>query len=422
MSSTVIHRLASLFFALARLRPKESGGRRGRLLLAALLFAAPRASSAQGVLTGLDVLEQQKFAPLRGKRVGLITNETGVDRRGRRNVELLRKARGVKLVALFSPEHGPAGRADEKVSSSTDPVTGLPVFSLYGETLRPTDEMLKEMDALVFDVQDAGVRFYTYITTMAYAMEEAAKRHIPFYVLDRPNLLGGEILEGPVLERDRVSFTGYFPMPVRYAMTMGELAKMFNEEKKIGCELHVIPMRGWLRGQLYAETGLRWIPPSPNLRTLDATVLYPGLEILQNAGISVGRGTDRPFEQLGAPWMRADELAAALNGREIPGVWFQPARFMPVSGAHKGEVCEGVSIEITHRKEIRSMRLGMEMAAALQKLYPGRFDAGKLLLLLGDSQTVERLDRGDPPEEIERAWQASLAAFRKIRAKYLLYR
>ena len=281
---------------------------------------------------GIDVLEAEKFAPLRGLRVGVITNQTGVDSQGRRTIDLLTHAPGVKLAAIFSPEHGIAGRADADVPNGVDAATGLPIYSLYGTTRRPTDAMLAHLDALVFDIQNAGVRFYTFITTMAYCMEAAAQHQIAFFVLDRPNPLGGQMIEGPMLDLGRTSFVGYFPMPVRYAMTLGELAGMFNAENKIGAELHVIPMKNWRREETYGQTGLAWIAPSPNLRNLNAALLYPGIEILQDGGVSVGRGTDAPFEIFGAPWIHATEFVAALNLRKIPGVEFAPAQFTPNGG------------------------------------------------------------------------------------------
>ena len=235
-------------------------------------------SHAGRVQTGLDVLESEKFSMLRGKRIGLITNHTGQDFQGRSTVELLAHAPGVQLVSLFSPEHGIAGHADEKISSSKDPSTGLPVYSLYGEHLRPTDEMLQGLDALVFDVQDAGVRFYTYITTMGYCMEEAAKHGIQFYVLDRPNPITGDIVEGPMLDPEKTSFVAYFPLPVRYGLTIGELAQLFKTENHINVDLHVIRMKNWSRSYFFESTGIRWVPPSPNLRTLKGSILYPGLE------------------------------------------------------------------------------------------------------------------------------------------------
>src|SRR5271168_2670903 len=331
----------------------------GVLMLAGVLVVASGAGAAgttkhvkktgHGVLvqTGLDMLEAQKFAALRGKNVGLITNHTGQDGQGRSTVDVLFKAPGVKLVALFSPEHGLAGRNDEKINSSTDAATGLPIFSLYGETLRPTEEMLQGVDALVFDVQDAGVRFYTYTTTMAYCMEEAAKRHIAFFVLDRPNPIGGEIVEGPMLDADKTGFVGYFPLPVRYGLTIGELAQFLNAENKIGVDLHVIAMKNWHRNYFFDSTGLRWVPPSPNLRTLKGTILYPGLEILQNAGVSVGRGTETPFEEFGAPWMHGEEVAARLNERHLAGLRFVAAQYIPLEGLYSGQRLEGVGIRIT---------------------------------------------------------------------------
>jgi len=369
---------------------------------------------------GVDVLEQENFAPLRGKRVGLITNQTGVDSEGRRTIDVLALAEGVKLVALFSPEHGISGKEDANVVNAKDPTTGLPIYSLYGETRRPTDAMLKGIDTLVFDVQDAGVRFYTFITTMAYCMEEAAKHHIEFVVLDRPNPLGGEVIEGPMLGRDRLSFTGYFPMPVRYGMTIGELAKMFNAENKINADLHVFAMQGWHRGDTYDRTGLKWIPPSPNLRTLNAAFLYPGIEILQSAGVSVGRGTDTPFELFGGPWIEAAELAAELNRRAVPGVRFQATLFTPDNGLYKGQYCQGVSLIITNRAELNSMRMGLEIAAALHRLYPQQFHLEKIIDLLGSQATLDRLERGDDPARIIAGWADDLEKFRAVRAKYLL--
>jgi uncharacterized protein YbbC (DUF1343 family)/CubicO group peptidase (beta-lactamase class C family) len=389
---------------------------------------AERAYSTSGLFledakteTGIDVLEENQFAPLRGKRVGLITNHTGVDSAGRRTIDVLAKAEGVHLVALFSPEHGIAGRVDARVPSTTDEATGLPVHSLFGETLRPTDEMLRGLDALVFDIQDAGVRFYTYTTTMAYAMEEAARHHLVFYVLDRPNPLGGEAIEGPMLDRDRLSFVGYFPMPVRYAMTLGELAQMFNAENKIGADLHVIAMKNWHRRDTYEATGLVWIGPSPNLRSLNAALLYPGIEILQAAGVSVGRGTDAPFEVFGAPWMHGIELAAELNRRFVPGVRFAPTRFTPRDGLYKDQACEGIALVITDRASLDSMLMGLEIAALLHKLYPDHFQLEKMIELVGSKEAIDRMGKGEGPARVVMSWADALDAFRKLRAKYLLY-
>lgn len=378
-------------------------------------------SRAGRVQTGLDVLETQKFAPLRGKRIGIITNHTGVDGQGKSTIELLTHAAGVHVVALFSPEHGLAGRLDEKVSSSRDPATGLPVYSLYDENRRPTDEMLQGIDALVFDIQDAGVRFYTYTATMGYCMEEAAKRRIAFFVLDRPNPMGGETVEGPMLDADKTGFVAYYPVPVRYGLTLGELARFFNTENHINADLHVVPMKNWRRNYFFDSTGLRWIPPSPNLRTLKGTITYPGLEILQAAGVSVGRGTETPFEQFGAPWMDGETVAAALNAAKLPGLKFVAQPFIPVSGLYMGRRCSGVSIRIGDRSAIRAMRLGIEIAVLLKKMYPQDFAVEKMITLLGNADTVEKLKDGASSAEIVASWQSSLAEFDRIRRKYFLY-
>jgi uncharacterized protein YbbC (DUF1343 family) len=392
------------------------------LTMAVSLWAwpAPRPEVAR-TLTGVDVYERYPAEPFAGNRVGLITNQTGVDSAGRRTIDVLASRKDVKLVAIFSPEHGIDGRADAHVADSTDAKTGLSIRSLYTETRRPTDDMLRGIDVLVFDVQDAGVRFYTYVTTMAYCMEAAAKQHIRFFVFDRPDPLGGEAIEGPMLDPDRTSFTGYFPTSVRYGMTMGELAQMFNAENKIGADLHVEPLLGWQRGETYDQTGLAWIAPSPNLRTLDEAFLYPGVEILQAGGVSVGRGTNTPFEILGAPWVRGTELAAALNSRKIPGVTFAPAHFSPKSDVYQGTACQGVAISITNRDGLNSMRMGLEIADVLHRMYPDDFRLDKIIELLGSQSTIDRLKRGDAPADIIAGWSAGLAKFRVMREKYLLY-
>jgi uncharacterized protein YbbC (DUF1343 family) len=374
------------------------------------------------VQVGIDVLEAEKFAPLRGKRVGLITNHTGLDAQGRNTVDLLSHAPGVQLVALFSPEHGLAGRNDERVSSTKDAATGLPIYSLYAETLRPTDAMLQGIDVLVFDVQDAGVRFYTYLTTLGYCMEEAAKHNIAFYVLDRPNPLGGEIVEGPVLDADKTSFTAYFPLPVRYGLTIGEIAKFFNAENHINCDLHVVEMKNWHRNYFYESTGIHWLPPSPNLRTLKGSILYPGLEILQNAGVSVGRGTETPFEEFGAPWINGDEVAAALNAEHLPGLHFTGQPFIPVVGLYGGQRCGGVAIRVGDKQAVRSMRMGIEIATILKKLYPNNFDPAKLMFLIANAETVRQLQEAVPPEQIVASWSTDLNAFDTLRRKYFLYK
>jgi uncharacterized protein YbbC (DUF1343 family) len=374
-----------------------------------------------GTKTGINVLEAEKFGRLRGKRVGLVTNQTGLDSYGHRTIDLLAKADGVTLVSLFSPEHGISGVTDASVPNQADAATGLPIYSLYGSTRRPTADMLKGIDTLVFDIQDAGVRFYTYITTMAYCMEAAAQQHLAFYVLDRPNPLGGDIIEGPVLDRDRLSFTAYFPMPIRYAMTMGELAQMFNAENKIGAELHVIAMQDWHRHDTYDRTGLAWVAPSPALRTLRAVFLYPGVEILQAGGVSVGRGTPTPFELFGAPWIESEALLAELNRRALAGVQFTATQFTPESGIYRGVACNGLAITVTDRTVFRPVRMGLEIASALHGLYPAQFQVEKMIELLGSRSTIERLARGDDPKEIEAGWAGDIERFRATRDKYLLY-
>jgi uncharacterized protein YbbC (DUF1343 family) len=396
----------------------------GLLALAAVVVCPQARSSskpADRVETGIERYEAMKSEPLRGKRFAIITNQTGVDSEGRRTVDLLARRPGMKLVAIFSPEHGIYGTADADVSDTIDAATHVPVYSLYSATRRPTDAMLRGVDVLIFDIQDAGVRFYTYVTTMAYCLEEAAKRHIEFYVLDRPNPLGGEIVEGPMLDPDKLSFTGYFPMPVRYGMTIGELARMFNHENKIGADLHVIEMQHWQRDQTYNETGLPWIAPSPNLSNLNAAFLYPGIEILQSGGVSVGRGTDTPFEILGAPWIDANALADDLNRRKIPGIVFAPAQFTPAHDWYQGQRCSGVTMKITSRDELRPMRVGLEIADALHRMYPNHFKLAKIVLLLGSQQTVDRLARGEAPADIIAGWSGDLEKFRALRSKYLLY-
>ena len=385
--------------------------------------AAPVTSpqAADHTQTGIDVLEEQNFAPLRGKRVGLITNQTGVDSQGRRTIDALAHADGVRLVAIFSPEHGIAGQLDAKVENATDAATGLKIFSLYGETRRPTDEMLQALDVLVFDVQGVGVRFYTFITTMGYCMEAAAKHKIPFFVLDRPDPLGGEKIQGPMLDPSRISFVGYYRLPAIYGMTLGELAQMFNAENKMGLDLHVIAMKNWRRSETFDQTGLTWIPPSPNLRTLHEAFLYPGIEILQAAGVSVGRGTDAPFEQLGAPWIHSDALLNSLTPRQVPGVGFAAASFTPTDGLYKGEACVGVKLTITDRNAFDSIRTGLEIADALHRRYPERFEVTKLMDLLASQTTLDALIAYQAPASIIASWDSELAQFRALRAKYLIY-
>jgi uncharacterized protein YbbC (DUF1343 family)/CubicO group peptidase (beta-lactamase class C family) len=376
------------------------------------------------VRTGLDVWESEGFRALNGKRVGLITNQTGIDREGRRNIDRMITA-GVRLTALFSPEHGFAGKEDrEGIGDTVDVKTGIKVWSLYAEkNRRPTPEMLRGIDALVFDIQDVGARFYTYVSTMAYAMEEAAKAHIPFYVLDRPNPITGVHVEPPLLDRDKLSFVGYFPLPLRHGMTMGELATLFNAENHIGADLTVVRMEGWERGDWFDATGLPWVNPSPNIRSLNAAVLYPGVAMLEySPNYSVGRGTDAPFEMIGADFIHGTELANYLNQQWIPGVRFYPVRFQPSATRLTGTDLEGVRFQIISRESLDSARLGLEVAAALLKLYPGKISLEADRNLIGNEETLRALAAGVDPEDIRQRQQDAIQPFLELREKYLLYR
>ncbi|HWR58866.1 MAG TPA: exo-beta-N-acetylmuramidase NamZ domain-containing protein, partial [Thermodesulfovibrionales bacterium] len=373
------------------------------------------------VQTGIDVLEAENFETLSGVRVGLITNHSGLDSAGRRTMDLFYRQRGLELAAIFTPEHGLSGKLDEKVASSTDTNTGLPVYSLYGDSYRPTGKMLDGIDALVFDVQDAGVRFYTYITTMGYAMEEAAKRGIAFYVLDRPNPITASTVQGPIMDENLKSFVGYFPLPVRYGMTIGELAKMFNAEFRIGAKLHVIKMRGYDRSEWYDETGLPWVSPSPNLRSLTQAILYPGVAMVEGANVSVGRGTDTPFELLGAPWIKAKKLASYLNKRMIQGVVFKPVSFIPKRDRYKNKECHGVRVILTDRKRLDPTALGVEITSALYRLFKKDFQLSKTLALIGSREVLYGIREGRNPSSIARLWQGKLEQFLGLREKYLLY-
>jgi uncharacterized protein YbbC (DUF1343 family)/CubicO group peptidase (beta-lactamase class C family) len=373
------------------------------------------------VLTGVDVLARDGFKQLEGMRVGLVTNQTGRDRTGRSTIDVLYKAPHVKLVALFSPEHGIRGTADEKVSDSKDEQTGLPIYSLYGESRRPKTEQLKDLDAVVFDIQDIGTRFYTYISTLGYVMEEAAKSKRPVFLLDRPNPIGGVEVEGPVADADKLSFTAYHPIPVRHGMTIGELAKLFNQERGIGCDLRVVEMVGWRRAMWLDETNLLWVNPSPNMRSLTEATLYPGIGLLETTNLSVGRGTDTPFEVVGAPWIDGQQLASYLNSQRMVGVRFVPLRFTPASSVFKGEECGGINIIITDRGRFRPVLSGLEIAIALRKLYPAQWKVDNYIRLLGNADTLERLKRGDSAPDILRSWSDRLEEFRKARTRALLY-
>jgi uncharacterized protein YbbC (DUF1343 family)/CubicO group peptidase (beta-lactamase class C family) len=374
------------------------------------------------VLTGIDVLERDGFKPLNGMRVGLVTNQTGRDRSGRQTIDVLSKAPNVKLVALFSPEHGIRGVADEKVSDTKDEQTGLPIYSLYGESRRPKPEQLKDIDALVYDIQDVGTRFYTYIATLGYVMEEAAKAKVPVFILDRPNPINGVDVEGPPADADKLSFTAYHTIPVRHGLTVGELAGLYNDDRKIGCDLRVIKMENWRRAMWFDSTGLTWVNPSPNMRSLTEAALYPGVGLLETTNLSVGRGTDTPFEVIGAPWLDGQKLSSYLNGRKIAGVRFMPIRFTPKSSVFKNEDCGGVNIVITDRARFQSVFTGVEIAVALHQLFPTDWKIDGYLRLLVNAEALASLKRGDSGKEVATSWATSLENFRRTRAKYLLYK
>jgi uncharacterized protein YbbC (DUF1343 family) len=394
---------------------------------AAVSRAAPPAGPLHPVLTGIDVLERDGFKQLEGRRVGLITNHTGRNRAGRSTIDVLAEAKNVKLVALFSPEHGLRGLEDDNIKSARDEKTGLPVYSLYDKDRRkPTAEMLEGIDTLVFDIQDIGARFYTYISTCGLAMEEAAKRKIKFVVLDRPNPINGYEIEGPVAETEFTahpagSFVVYHTIPVRHGMTVGELALLFNKERKFNADLTVIKMEGWRRADFYDGTALTWVNPSPNMRSLTEAILYPGIGLLETTNLSVGRGTDTPFEVIGAPWLDGVKLAEALNRAGLSGVRFVPIGFTPKSSKFANEECGGVNIIITNRDAFRPVATGIEIAYQLNKSYPGTWKVDDYIRLLANRSALQALKEGKRASEITAGWQAGLAEFARIRKEYLIY-
>jgi uncharacterized protein YbbC (DUF1343 family)/CubicO group peptidase (beta-lactamase class C family) len=370
-------------------------------------------------LQGIDVLAKQHFAPLKGLRVGLITNHTGHDRDRYPTIDLLKNAPDVQLLALFSPEHGIRGAMDEPVGDTVDQKTGLPVFSLYGESFKPKAEQLTNLDALVFDIQDVGCRFYTYTATMALGMEAAAENKKKYFVLDRVDPLNGQTIEGPVLTGEP-TFVGFHSVPLRYGMTIGELAKMFKAERHCDADLTVIPLENWHRDTWFDQTGLPWTNPSPNIRNLTESILYPGVGLLESA-ISVGRGTDTPFELVGAPYINELEFAQQLNQSGLPGVRFVPVEFTPTYSVHKGELCHGVCILLTDRDASNVVDVGLQIARVLYRLYPKEFVPEKMDRLLKHPPTLAAIKSDRPLEEIHAGWKSDLDAFLKCRAKYLIY-
>jgi uncharacterized protein YbbC (DUF1343 family)/CubicO group peptidase (beta-lactamase class C family) len=395
------------------------------------MMAARRLTTRNGkVLSGIDVLESRNFQDLHPDaahlvRVGLVTNQTAVDHAGQRTADVLAHATGIKLAAIFSPEHGITGSLNATdIGDTKDALTGAPVYSVYGDTeakRRPTKEELAGLDVIVFDIQDVGVRFYTYETTLGYFLEAAAKSGKPIVVLDRPDPVNGTYVQGPVADPGGESFVSYAQTPVRHGMTMGELARMFNAERQIDAQLAVIPMQGWLRGDWFDSTGLLWINPSPNMRSLAEAILYPGIGMIEATNLSVGRGTDTPFELLGAPWIDPMQLAKYLNGREIDGVRFVPVRFHPASSTYANQDCAGVNLLLTDRDALDSPELGLEIASALQTLYPEKYRVGDLDLLMRSKNSLDALRAGEDPRRIAQDWRDGLEQFVTVRARYLLY-
>jgi len=382
------------------------------------------------VKTGLDVLLAEKLHLLRGRRVGLVTNPTGVTSDLQSTVDVLHRAAGVHLAALFGPEHGFSASAPDgvAVASERDRRTGLPVHSLYGPTKKPTPEMLAGLDVLVFDLQDCGARFYTYTWTLLYCLEAAAENGLPLLVLDRPNPIGGEAVEGPVLDRRFASFVGDWPIPIRHGLTLGELATLFN--RSIGADLSVVHMQGWRRAMWFDETGLPWVLPSPNLPTLEAAMVYPGTCLVEGTNLSEGRGTSRPFEFVGAPWIDGDDLALAMNALRLPGVRFRPVTFAPTTSKHSGSTCGGVQVHVLDRQALRPVETGVHLLATIKRLYPGDFrwlptswegQPPHVDLLAGTDRLRQALDAGVPVADIIAEWQPGLAAFLPEREAALLY-
>jgi len=393
--------------------------------------AARRMSARNGsVRTGIDMLEEHGFDVLqiagRKKRIGLLTNQTGVDGGGRRTIDVLSQAPGVSLEAIFSPEHGVTGTLDTTdVNNSKDAATGTPVYSVYGArdaARRPSLDVLKNLDAVVVDIQDAGVRFYTYETTLGYFLEAAGQAGVEVIVLDRPDPITGTFVQGPVSDAGRENFTNYWTVPVRQGMTMGELAKMFNTERSLNAKLTVVPMEGWQRGDWFDSTGLAWVNPSPNLRSVTEAGLYPGVGLIEGTNVSVGRGTDTPFELVGAPWVKGRELAAYLNARGIAGVRFVPTAFTPNASNYSGQKCEGVNLVLTERNALDGPELGIELAAALRKLYPADYKIERMTELLVNQAAYDGLLAGEDPRRIAQDWQEGLDKFQAVRQKYLIYK
>jgi uncharacterized protein YbbC (DUF1343 family) len=387
------------------------------LLLPVLAQAEPGT-----VLTGIDVLEQDEFRPLSGMRIGLLTNHTGITRDGRTSIRLLKNAANVELVRLFSPEHSLSGKLDfEIIGDSRDASSGIPVVSLYGEVRRPTAAMLQDIDTIVFDIQDIGTRFYTYISTMGNAMIAAADHGVRFVVLDRPNPINGIDVAGPVLDDGLQSFVGFHTIAVRHGMTVGEIALLLKAELKLDLDLQIIKMRGWQRAQFFDDTGLIWINPSPNMRSLTEALLYPGIGLLETTNLSVGRGTATPFEVFGAPWLDGELFAKSLNALELPGVTFAAIEFTPDASKFSGEQCGGIRITISDRKEFEPLTTGFAIARQLRLDYTGAWETDRYLRLLGNAAALDALLSRQTVAEIKGSYKTGLDDFITRRAAFLLY-
>jgi len=382
------------------------------------------------VKNGIDVMEDRNFEALQPnpqapRKIGLVTNQTGVDASGRRTIDVLANVPGIKLVALFSPEHGAIGALETtNIGNAVDRKTGIPIYSVFGataESRRPPLDVVKNLDAVVYDIQDVGVRFYTYETTMAYFLEAAAKTGSELIVLDRPNPINGIDVQGPVTDPDQESFVAYGETPVRHGMTVGELARMYNAERHINAKLTVVQMEGWRREEWFDATGQVWINQSPNMRSLTEAALYPGLCLIERTNVSVGRGTDKPFENFGAPWINPKQLAGYLNSRYIAGVRFVPLYFTPTASWYQGQQVGGVYVVLLDRKAVDSPEMGIEIASALHKLYPGDFDMKSIIAIIASKSTVNAVIAGQDPRSIAASWHEELDQFRRVRNKYLLY-
>ncbi len=373
------------------------------------------------VLCGVDVLSADQCRALSGRRIGLITNHTGATRDLRPTIDLLAHTPEVLLLTLFSPEHGIRGEVDAPVADGADAKTGLPIHSLYGARTRPTEEQLHGLDTLVYDIQDVGCRFYTFISTLGRCMEAAAEHKLRFVVLDRPNPIGGVAMDGPIADSDSLDFTAYHPIPIRHGLTVGELARLFAAEKKLNLDLQVVKMENWARDQWWDQTNLTWINPSPNMRSLTQALLYPGIGLLEFTNVSVGRGTDTPFEHIGAPWIRERELASNLNERKIPGARFVPVRFTPTSSTHTGQSCNGINIVVTERARFNPLLTGLSIADTLFRLFPSDWKHERYARLLANKASYDALFAGAAAESLLDRWKPDAAQFRNRRAPILLY-